>query len=270
MAKSLLIRFVGLWFVLLSTASLLLTGFVLLQTWRLKGQVTASLQSGLDVISSTVTTTSDSLTAIDQSLEATSSSLKSLQETVQTGASSIHSQAASIQSLANLFSLELPVALTGAQTAMLGAEAGAKEVEDTLTLLTSNPAFAVSPYRPAIPLSTSLSGVANGLGALPAPMQVAGGNLASTSGDLTALETSMTNFATNLETLRGKLDGARTSIGRYQQEVDKLEDRISRLRSGVATWVSGGVWVISFLLGWLGILQFSVLGRSFHWMVRGQ
>jgi hypothetical protein len=270
MAKSLLIRFGGLGLVLVAAASLFLTGFVLVQTWRLKGQVTASLQSGLDVISSTLTTTSEGLAAIDGSLEATSSSLKSLQDTAQSAAGSFHSQSASIQSLATLFSTDLPVALTGAQTAMIGAQAGAKEVEDTLTVLTSNPAFAATPYRPAISLSTALSGVAAGLGALPTPMQAAGRNLVTTSGDLTTLETSMTNFAASLDALRGKLEESRKTIGRYQEEVDKLGGRVSRLRADVPKWITGAAWAISFLLGWLVILQFCVLGRGFRWMVRGE
>jgi len=270
MAKSLMIRFFGLGLALVAAASLLLTGFVLVQTWRVKGPVTESLQSGLDVISSTLTTTSKGLAAIDQSLEATSGSLKSLQDAAQTAGNSIHSQAASIQSLAALFSKDLPVALIGAQTAMIGAQAGAKEVENTLTVLTSNPAFAATPYRPAISLSTALSGVASGLGALPAPMQAVGGNLSTTSTDLASLETSVTNFAASLEQLRGKLDEARKTVEGYQEELNKLGARLSRLRTGVPKWVTWVVWSISFLLGWLGILQFCVLGRSFHWMMRGE
>jgi peptidoglycan hydrolase CwlO-like protein len=269
MAKSFLIRFVGLWLVLFTSASLLLTGFVLLQSWRMKGQVTTSLQAGLDVVSSTITTTSNSLGAINQSLEATSGSLKSLQDTAQSAAGSIHSQAASIQSLSTLFSVDLPAAMTGAQTAMIGAQAGAKQVEDTLTVLTSNPAFAATPYQPAIPLSTALSGVAAGLGALPAPMQTAGGKLSTTSGDLTTLESSVTNFVASLDALRTKLEDARKTIGRYQEEVDKLSGRIARLRAGLPRWITGAAWAITFLLGWLGILQFCVLGRCFRWMVRG-
>ena len=98
------------------------------------------------------------LTTIAQSLEAISDSLKSLQETVMSAGVTINSQATSLQALSSLFGKDLPDALTGAQTAMIGAQVGAKEVEDTLTVLTSNPAFAATPYNPPVLLSTALSG----------------------------------------------------------------------------------------------------------------
>jgi ABC-type transporter Mla subunit MlaD len=242
--------------------------FLLVQTWRLKGRGTESIQSGLDVISSTLATSSDGLTAIGQSLEAISDSLKSLQNAAQSAGGAIHSQADSLQALSTLFSKDLPQAMTGAQTAMIGAQAGAKEVEDTLTVLTSNPAFAATPYNPPVLLSTALSGVAGGLGALPAPMQAVGGNLATNSGDLSTLEATLTNFAASLEQLRGKLDEAHTVVARYQHELDRLGARLSWLRAGVPKWVRWMAWGISFILSWLGILQFFSLGRGLRWMMR--
>ena len=269
MAKSFSIRFIGLWLAIVAAASLLLTGYGLLQTWRLQGRATASLQSGLDVITSTLATSSEGLTTISQSLQSTSDSLKSLQDAVLSASSSLHSQAASLQTLSTLFGKDLPEALTGAQTAMIGAQAGAKNVEDALTVLTSNPAFAAVPYNPPVLLSTALSGVASGLGALPAPMQAAGGNLSSASTDLTTLEATFSNFATSLGQLRLKLDEARTVVARYQQELDRLEVRVINLRAGVPKWVRWAGMGLTFLLGWLGILQIFALSRGLRWMMRG-
>ena len=270
MAKSFLIRFLGLGLALVAAASLLLTGFVLLQTWRLQGRVTTNIQSSLDVISSTLVTTSDGLTAIGQSLEAISDSLKTLQNAAISAGGSIHSQAASLQTLSTLFGKDLPDAFTGAQTAMIGAQASAKKVEDTLTVLTSNPAFAATPYNPPILLSTALSGVAGGLGALPVPMQAAGGNLSTTSSGLTILEITVTNYAASLEQLRAKLGDACTVVERYQQELDRLGERVTRLRAGVPKWVRWAALGLSFLLGWLMIIQLFALGRGLRWMMRGE
>jgi hypothetical protein len=270
MAKSFGARFLGLGLAMIAAASLLLSGFLLVQTWRLKGPVTAGLQSGLDGIASTLTTTANSLTAIDRSLEATSEGLKALQDTAQSAAGSLHTQAASIQSLGSLFSADLPTALTAAQTAMIGAQSGAKAVEDTLTVLTANPAFAATPYQPAIPLSTALAGVADGLGALPGPMQTVGEQLATTSGDITSLENTVTLFATSLEGLRGKLDDARKSIAVYRDEVDTLGTRLESLRAGAPKWIAWAAWLITFLLAWLGLLQLYGVGRGLRWMARGR
>ena len=270
MAKSFLIRFLGLGLALVAAASLLLTGFGLLQAWRLQGRVTASIQSSLDVISSTLMTTSDGLTVIEQSLEATSDSLKSLQDAASSAGGSIHSQAASLQALSTLFGKDLPDAFTGAQTAMIGAQVSAMEVEDTLTVLTSNPAFATTPYNPPVLLSTALSGVAGGLEALPAPMQAAGGNLSTTSGDLTTLEITVTNFAASLEQLRAKMGDTSIVVERYQLELDRLGERVTWLRAGVPKWVRWAALGLSFLLVWLGIIQLFALGRSLRWMTRGK
>jgi len=269
MAKSLAIRFLGLGLALIAAASLLLTGFVLLQTWRLQGRATTSIQSSLDVISSTLETSSDGLTAIHQSLEAISDSLKSLQIVTLSTGDSFHSQAASLQALSSLFGTDLPEALMAAQTAMIGAQVGAKEVEDTLTVLTTNPAFAATQYNPPVLLSTALSGVAGGLGALPAPMHAAGENLSTTSGDLATLEITLTNFAASLEQLLAKLGDANTVVERYQQELDKLGERVTWLRAGVPKWVRWTVLGLSFLLGWLAIIQLFALGRGLRWMMRG-
>jgi len=254
---------------MVAVASLLITGYFLLQTWRFKGRATASLQSGLEVISSTLTTTSNVLNAIDLSLEGVSGSLLSLQQTALTATISLHSQAASIQSLADLFGKNLPDAMSAAQIAMINAQTGAKEVEDTLTVLTSNPAFGATPYQPAVSLSAALSGVASGLGALPTPMQAVGGNLTTTSGNLSSLETSVINFSTSLEQLRGKLDESRQTVQGYRTEVGKLSERLSRLRTQIPGWVGLMVWVVSFLVVWLGFFQVFVLARAFRWMMRG-
>jgi hypothetical protein len=270
MLKSLSIRFLGLGLALVAAASLLFTGFVLLQTWRLQGRVSTSIQSSLDAISSTLVTSSDGLTTIAQSLEAISDSLKSLQETVISAGVVMNSQATSLQALSSLFGKDLPDALTGAQTAMIGAQVGAKEVEDTLTVLTSNPAFAASPYNPPVLLSSALSGVAGGLGALPAPMQSAGNNLSMTSGDMTALAITMPNFAASLEQLRARLGDASTVVERYRQELERLEGRVTWLRAGAPKWVRWVALGLSFLLGWLVIIQFFALGRGLRWMMRGE
>jgi hypothetical protein len=215
-------------------------------------------------------TTSDGLTAIGQSLEAISDSLKTLQGAAISAGGSIHSQAASLQALSTLFSKDLPDAFTGAQTAMTGAQGSAKKVEDTLTVLTSNPAFAATPYNPPILLSTALSSVAGGLGALPVPMQTAGGNLSMTSSDLTILEITVTNYAASLEPLRAKLGDACTVVERYQQELDRLGERVTWLRAGVPRWVRWAALGLSFLLGWLMIIQLFALGRGLRWMMRGE
>ena len=270
MAKSFLIRFIGMMLALIAAASLVFTGYALLQTWRLKGPATRGLQSGLEVISGTLGTTSNSLTTIDGSLQAISGSLSSLQTTALSAANSLHSQATSIQALGSLFSTDLPNALTGAQTAMIGAQAGAKSVEDTLSVLTSNPAFAATPDQPAIPLSDALSGVAAGLGALPAPMKAVGGNLSATSTDINGLQTTVANFATSLDGMHVRLAAARKSTGSYRAEVDKLGGRVARLRANIPGWISTAAWVITFVLGWLAILQFYWLGRGLRWMVRGE
>jgi hypothetical protein len=270
MAKSFLTRFLGLGLSLVAAASLLLTGFILLQTWRLQGRVITNIQTSLDIISSTLVTTSDGLTTIGQSLEAISDSLKSLQNAAISAGGSFHSQAASLQALSTLFSKDLPNAFMGAQTAMTGAQAGAKEVEDTLAVLTSNPAFAATPYNPPLLLSTALSGVANELGALPVPMQATGENLSTTSGNLTALEITVTDFAASLEQLRAKLGDASAVVERYQQELGRIGKRVNWLRAEVPKWVRWAALGLSFLLGWLVIIQLFTLGRGFHWMMRGE
>jgi uncharacterized coiled-coil protein SlyX len=221
------------------------------------------------VISSTLKTSSDGLTSIGQSLDSISDTLKTLQDAAQSAGNSFHSQSTSLQTLSTLFGKDLPDALTGAQTAMISAQVSAKDVEDTLSVLTSNPAFAATPYNPPVQLSTALSGVAGGLGALPAPMQAVAGDLSTASDNLIILEATMTNFAASLEQLRDKLYESRTVVGRYQQELDRLKDRVSWLRAGVPKWVRWAVWGISFLLGWLMIVQFFALGRGWRWMMRG-
>jgi hypothetical protein len=270
MARSIAIRFIGLGLSLVAAASLLLTSFCLLQIWREQGRITTSLQSSLDVITSTLVASSDGLAAINQSLEVTSDSLKSLQDAAQSAGGAFHSQATSLEALSSLFGKDMPEALRDVQASMIGAQVGAKDVEDTLTVLTSNPAFAASPYNPPLLLSTALSSVADGLGVLPVPMEVVAGNILTTSEDLSTLDITVTNFAASLEQLRWKLDDARIVINGYQQELDKLEERVVWLRAGVTKWVRWGVLGISFFLSWMVILQLFTLGRGLRWMMRGK
>lgn len=269
MAKSFTLRFIGMGVALFAAASLVLTGYGLVQAWRVQGRVTQTIQSGLDVISSTLVTSSDGLASISQSLESISVTLKTLQGAALSAGGSLHSQSASLQSLSTLFGTDLPAALTGAQTAMLAAQGSAKDVEDTLQVLTTNPLFAAAPYNPAVPLSTALSGVAGGLGALPAPMQAVGVDLSTAGGDLSTLETTITGLAASLDQLQVKLSDARTVVQRYQDQLNNLRSRVLSLRAGVPKWVGWAVWGLTFLMVWLGILQFFVLVRGWRWMTRG-
>lgn len=258
---SILKRTLGLALVLLASLSLLLTLFAVVQVWRLRPPVTASLQSGLEVISTTLQTTSEILDIADQSLEAVRNSTTALEKAVNTLAKSIEDTQPLVNALSLLLKDDLPGAITSAQASLKTAQEGAKIIDAVLRVLTT---FNPQAYNPATPLHTALGQVSESLNRLPQSLNTMQVSLSNTGGNLNSMKDQLDQIAANIHAINDNLSHSQQRVQQYQETLTALQGRLRQVYARLPLWVTIFAVGVTFVLFWLGVAQVNVLLRGWE------
>jgi len=249
-------RFFGFSLVLLASASLLITLFAIIQVWRVRQPATATLQSGLEVISTTLQTTADVLNIADQSLETVYSSTVALENAVTTLAKAIDETTPLVNALTLLMRDDLPGAISSARLSLNAAQEGAKIIDAVLRVLTT---FNPQAYNPDVPLHTALGQVSDSLKGLPQSLSAMESSLSATQSNLSTMKDQINQIARNLHAINANLSHTQQVISHYQDTIATLQTRLAYIQVRLPFWVNLTAWGITFVLVWLGVAQIGLL-----------
>ena len=257
-------RIAGILLVIVGASSLLVSLFVLVQVWRLREPVTASLQSSLELISTTLSTSAEGLEIANQSLVAVQSSVTALEGTVQTLGKSIDDSTPMIDSLVVLMGKDLPETVTSAQSSLTAAQDSARVIDAVLRVLTI---LSPSLYNPRVPLNVALGEVSQSLDGLPKSFQTIQVSLKSTQLNLAVMKSQISLIADQIGQINASLADAEKVITQYQLIVTRMQAATGRVKTHQPAWVDATAVALTFLLFWLGVTQFGVILRGWG-MVR--
>jgi len=258
-------RIAGVFGVLVAAGSLLVSAFALLQTWRLRPTVTAEIQSNLQVISATLSTTEEGLLIASESLTSTQRSIDGLQATVNTLGKSIDDTTPMLRSLAVLMREDLPETVSSAQTSLGSAQQSAKIIDAVLRALTF---FNPSLYKPSVPLDQALGQVSQSMADLPGSFKTIELGLQNTQVNLTMTRLQIEQIAGQIGQINDSLEDAQKVIGQYQRLVGSMQSAVAKISQRIPTVVDALAWSFSFLLFWLGVSQAGLLSRAWTWARR--
>lgn len=259
-------RLIGIVLVIVAAGSLLVSAFALLQVWRLRPTVTAELQSNLQVISATLSTTADGLLIASESLTSTQRSIDGLQATVNTLGKSINDTTPMLRSLTVLMRQDLPDTVASAQTSLGSAQQSAKIIDAVLRALTF---FNPSLYKPSVPLDQALGQVSQSMASLPGSFKTIELGLQNTQVNLTMTKIQVEQIAGQIGQINQSLDEAQQVIRQYQRLVSDMQSGVGKINQRIPTIVNALAWSLSFLLFWLGVSQAGLLSRAWTWARSG-
>ncbi len=257
--KRLFIRVLGLVFVAGGVSGFIFCIAALVIMGRTGEQVTAGVMARVELVSRALDTTADGLSLADASLRKAQGTFSLMITATHSLAQSIGDNKPLVDSFATLAGEDLPATITATQTSLAAAQASAKLVDDTLSLLSALPFAQGLHYAPPVPLHTSLAEISHNLDGLSASFQKMQAGLHTTSGNLERVATDITNLADKMDEIAGSFVDAQGVIGRYQGVVAGLQADLLRLRSGLPGWLRLARWGISLVLVWLGIAQLGLL-----------
>jgi len=257
--KRLLTRVLGLVLIVGGLSGLVFCIAALVVIAHTSEQITAGVMARVELVSRALDTTADGLSLADASLKKAQGTFSLMITATHSLAQSIGDNKPLVDSFATLASEDLPATITATQTSLAAAQASAKLVDDTLSLLSALPFAQVLHYAPPVPLHTSLAEISHNLDGLSASFQKMQAGLHTTSGNLERVATDITNLADKMEEIASSLTDARGVISRYQEVVISLQADLLRLHTGLPGWLRLARWGISLVLVWLGIAQLGLL-----------
>jgi chromosome segregation ATPase len=252
-------KIIGIFLLLIAAISVAITMYGIVQVWQMKEPLEKNLLSNLELIETTLQNTGDGLIIAHQSLDSVMASLEGLEATLQTLAASIEDTAPLISSLESLTAETLPQTINSTQSSLAAASDSAKIIDSVLRALTI---FNRDLYNPAEPLDVALGKVSASMDDLPETLNRMESSLNATNNNLFAIQAEILLTVENIKEINQGLEEAQKVIEAYQTSVDELSASIKGLKTRLPDWMDASVWIISFFLFWLIIVQLGVLAKS--------
>ncbi len=255
----------GLALVVLAALSLILDVAGIVQVWALREPVTQDAINSLDLLNTTLDTTSQGLVIAKTSLQSVTTTIGVLQTTVSSAAATLNSASGSVSSLSGIVGQNLTATVSSALTTLGVVETTTKTLDDFLGSISKLPLVNLS-YNPDQPLSASINAltdqlkqVPQSLGDLETNLKSSGTNLTQVSNDANTLSASLGQVQSDMSKLVGVID-------QYQQQVSAFQGTVRNLRENIVTIVWGLVLFITFMLFWLGATMIMTLFKGLEWM----
>jgi peptidoglycan hydrolase CwlO-like protein len=261
-------RITGYALILASVAGLIFSLAGIIGIWGVQRNLTESLTETVDLLDLTMETTTQGLTVVDESLTKASTDVRALSATLQTTGKAIKDTNPIVVEVSELVADELPDAIFKTQTALTSAQASARLIERTLTIISNLPLLPIEAYNPPVPLDVALGEVVTSLEPLPDTLSAMESTLSTSQGNLIMIEAEFNIMARHINEINGSLTGARAVITQYQGVVSSLQEQINNLQTNLPTWMNMATWFITIGLVWLGLTQLGLLAQGLEMVAR--
>jgi len=255
-------RVIGITFIVAAIFGLIfsLAGIVLV--WGVKAPLTENLVSTLDLIDTTLETTSSGLTVVDDTLTRTAADLTSLENTVQTAGRGVDDSIPMVESISTLLSENIPQAIDATQTGLTSLQGAAGTLESTLQLLTSIPFLPIEGYNPEVSFSDALDDVSESLDAIPQSLSEMENTLGATEGNLVMLAAQVNIIARSVSELKSSLYEIQLVVDQYQEVISTLQEKLDTFRENLQMGITVTAWIFTIIFVWLGIAQVGLLTQG--------
>lgn len=251
---------------LLRTAGIILTITCLLggifclvgiiATWQARKHLVSQLDQNLNSVGAALQATSLGLSNAENALENTLSSLETLENTLETTASTVETTAPALHSLVIITREDLPKMITAAQNSLNSAQSSARVIDQVMRALAVLP---IVDYNPQKPLHQSLGELSSSLDRLPAAFFTMQAGMAATERNLGAIQGDINTVAQNVAEIRLSLAESQSVLHEYQKLVDDIQEKVDELGKKMPGWLSMTAWLITFVLGWVILVQVGLI-----------
>lgn len=255
-------RPLGIVFVAAAAAGILICIYVIVMTWRVRGQFTRSAEDNLALLGETVNTTADGLDVVETVLSTTGDDINLIRSSVFTLTLAIQDTNRILGSLETLTSTDLPASITAAQTSLASAQTSAQIIDNMLATLASIPLLGLSAYQPDIPLNVALGDLSTSLDPLTPSLENISVGLEGAAASLGDLEIQLQAITETSDEIDRALRDAQSVIAEYRTTLTTLETRVEGARDAVPRWTRNTAWIVTLLFGMLLFSQIGLLDRG--------
>lgn len=254
-------KVVGLVFMVLAVAGMLLALFGIVQVWQLQSELSSRLVESLDLTVNTLNATNVGLDHVSDSLESTAASLTILQRTSDTTVQTIDEALLLLETADDVINTQLPETIGAVQDSLATAEQGASLIDDYLRLLSRIPFISSVTYNPTVPLGQSIADISESLNDIPETLASTGTQLESTRSNLMDFQERFPELSEQLQAIEGNLLAMQDVIATYHRSLDRVIEVVENARENVPNWLRTIAWVLTVLLFFLA---FALTGPLLH------
>lgn len=255
----------GLVLIVVAVLSLLLDAAAVIQVWVLREPITRDAINTLDLLNSTLDTTSQGLGIAKTSLKSVTDTIGALQSTVASAAATIENASSSVSTLSSIVGQNLSSTVNSALGALDAVKNTTQQIDSVLSSIASLP-FVNIDYDPEKPLSAGVGDLADRLKEVPQSLGALEKNLATSGTSLDQVGNDATNLAKNLGQVQSDMDKLVGVIEQYESQVKAFQGTIQNLRANIVTIVWGIVLFLTFILLWLAATMLMTLWKGLEWM----
>lgn len=248
-------RLMAIIMAIFSAASLAATIFLIFQIWNASSRLENQIISGINNTQTAVNTASRGLVATQLVMTDTQNILQSTVEMMLSISASLHEVPPVLKELEDLSGTSLPQTIENTKVSIVAAQDSAGRIEDMLVLLSQIPFFPGGKYEPEVTLKEALGLVGEDLDGFTKPLENMQDSLKSTRENLEGVEAEGVEVALDLRKVAVDLKTAGEGLDASLEQVEAFNNQLQLLEGRIPGWITGGTWVLTFILSWIGLAQ---------------
>jgi methyl-accepting chemotaxis protein len=275
--NSILRRILGIFVMIAGVIGLLLSLAGLVGIWIVKPGLTASIETTLGTLSTSIDTSQKTLVVTSQALEGVIQSVNSLSDVLSTTSVTVKDTRPVIAHVHTLLGDTVPTTIQAAGTSLNAAQDAARSLEDAIksfesfrALLKSIPLFgAVLPssqqsYNPQTPLSASLGDLSTSIQDMPASFKDMAANLDKADNNLETIQTDLDSMSKNVALISTSLAQYQTMVDDSQSSMDDLKTMITEIQGNLVRTINIVTIVLGLFFLWLLAAQVVIFSQGWE------
>lgn len=255
----------GLVLVIVAAVSLVIDAAGVVQIWVLREPVTQDAINTLDLLNSTLDTTSQGLGIAKTSLKSVTATIGALQGTVASAAATIDNASSSVSSLSSIVGQNLSGTINSALGTLEAVQNTTRMLDEFLASVSQLP-FVNIGYNPDKPLSATVGELTDQLAQVPKSLGALETNLTASGNSLDKVGADAKTLADSLGQVQRDMEQLVSVIEQYEQQVKAFQGTVQNLRANIVTIVWGVVLFLTFILLWLAATMLMTLFKGLRWM----
>lgn len=270
-------RILGIFVMIAGILGLLLSVAGLVMVWRIKPTVAVYVNTTIDTLNSSVTTSQDVMAITGQALGATIDSVDALSVMLGTTAATVEDTQPVLDQIDAIMRDTLPTTLQATSDSLYTAQQAAQVLESTIQsleafrfLLGSAPLVGdlvgttEASYNPEKPLADSLGELAENLESLPDTFIEMSASLSTTDEKLVTIQSNLITMSTSIELISASLGEYQTMILQSQSSVGNLTSILNNIENNLPAILNTVTIILSLLFFWLLATQVVILSQGWE------
>jgi methyl-accepting chemotaxis protein len=238
----------------------------LILTWRAEPAVSEAITGTIDLLDTTLTTTSDTMLIVNGSLFQMKDNLGVIRFSLEDASQTMQSTANVTSSVADLIGDDFSKVVVETQLSLLSVQNSARMIDNTLSLISSIPLIGPSlgaGYRRDMPLEASINEVSLSLEPVPDSLQEVQTGLKQTARNFELMRNDLDDLIDTIDEIETGLAGAEAVMIDYQEIFSTSQERLQNARTATPDFVRFFLWGSAAFFVWLLIAQLGLLLHGF-------